>query len=357
MAGLSLGNQNQPRRSDGMAGLWWVALVLIVLSIALMTLYVRADGGSGFAAVRSAVQSVTKPVEKACSALSAPLEALQGIGTDDELEALQTENEQLRTLVAELEEYRQQAVRLSSLVELFDTYGLESISAEVTSMTTGWDRTATINKGADDGIAVGQGVVSSCGLYGQVESVTDTTAVVRLINDASSSTSAMIQSTHTRGIVQGAYDGTLTMEYVSIDSTVGEGDIIISSGLGGAYPRGLIIGTVSAIETDSSRLYYSLSIQPIYNIDDCEEVLVLTGDESSTQNLLDEELIEQITSGTVSTDDTSSSEDDSSSTAASDGTESSDDNDGLTEEEQAAAEASSSEEESAADDEAVASSE
>ena len=311
MAGLTVGNQGQGMRPRG-AGLWWVALVFIVLSAALLTLYVRFDGGGAFAVVRGGVQSVTKPIEAACSGLSIPFKSIGSGTSSEELEALQTENEQLRTLVAELEEYRQQDERLTSLVGLSDIYGLQTIAAEVLSTTTGWDRTATINVGSDDGVQVGQGVISSCGLYGQVESVTSTTAVVRLVNDAESSTSAMLQSTHERGILQGSYDGTLTLEYISIDSTVGEGDIVITSGKGGVYPRGIILGTVTAVETDSSMLYYSLTVEPIYQIADCEEVLVLTGEETETASLVDEDLLATITgtASSASTSDAASSSDD-----------------------------------------------
>lgn len=300
MPGLSFGGQSQSRRPSGGGSLWWVSLVLIVLSVALITLCVRMEGGGVFSVIRGGVQTVTKPIESACSVLSTPFDHVSGMGRDEELESLRQENEQLRTLVAELEEYRQQDQRLTALITMSDTYGLETVSAQVTDITTGWDRTATINKGSNDGIKVGQGVVSSCGLYGQVESVTATTSVVRLVNDADSSTAAMIQNSHARGIVKGAYDGTLTLEYVSVDTTVGEGDIVITSGQGGAYPRGLIMGSVSNIETDSSRLYYRITVEPIYSIDDCLEVMVLTGNESSTESLLNEELIEQITNAASS---------------------------------------------------------
>lgn len=302
MPGPLFGSQSQNKRAGGGGSLWWVSLILIVLSVALITLYVRMDGGGVFSLVRGGVQTVTKPIEAACSVLSTPFDRVSDMGRDEELEQLRRENEQLRTLVAELEEYRQQDQRLTALVTMSDTYGLESVSAQVVDVTTGWDRTATINKGTNDGIKVGQGVVSSCGLYGQVESVTATTSVVRLVNDADASTAAMIQNSHARGIVRGAYDGTLTLEYVSVDTTVGEGDIVISSGQGGAYPRGLIIGSVSNIETDSSRLYYRITVEPIYSIDDCLEVMVLTGNESSTQSLLNEELIEQITNAAASSE-------------------------------------------------------
>lgn len=290
MPGLSFGSQSQNRRS----GLWWVPIVLIVISVMLITLCVRFENGGPFAVARGIVQTITKPVERVGSIISTPFSNI-GTGNDsEEVARLQQENAQLRTLVAELEEYRQQDQRLAVMAQLSDLYKLDTISAQVISTTTGWDRTATVNKGSADGVRVGMGVISSCGLYGQVETVTDHSSVIRLINDANSSVSAMVQSSRAHGIMHGAYDGTLTLEYVPIDKAVGEGDIVISSGSGGAYPRGVVIGTVRNIEADSSKLYHRITVEPIFNIESCEEVLILTGGESETASIINEELLQSI---------------------------------------------------------------
>lgn len=290
MPGLSFGNQSQNRRS----GLIWVPIVLIVISVMLITLCVRFGGTGPFAVARTAVQTVTKPIEQVCSVVSTPFANIGVVDVDEEVARLEEENRQLRTLVAELEEYRQQDQRLTAMIQFADIYGLETLSAEVIATNTGWDRSSTINKGSKDGVRVGMAVISSCGLYGQVESVTDSTSIVRLINDANTSVSAMVQNSRAHGILHGAYDGTLTLEYVPIDTTVGEGDIIIASGNGGAYPRGIVIGTVRSIEADSSKLYHRIAVEPVFNIESCEEVFVLTGNESETERILNEEFLQSI---------------------------------------------------------------
>lgn len=290
MPGLSFGKQSQNRRS----GLWWIPIVLIIISVMLITLSVRFAGTGPFAVARGVVQTVTKPIEQVGSLVSTPFANIGAVDVDEEVARLQEENNQLRTLVAELEEYRQQDQRLTAMMQFADIYGLETLSAEVTATTTGWDRTSTISKGSRDGVRVGMGVMSTCGLYGQVESVTDSASVVRLINDANSSVAVMIQNSRAHGIMHGAYDGTLTLEYVPIDTAVGEGDIVISSGSGGTYPRGIVVGTVRAIEADSSKLYHRIIVEPLFNIASCEEVLVLTGNESETARVLNEELLQTI---------------------------------------------------------------
>lgn len=296
MPGLSFSNQNQPRRPGG----WIIPVVLIVVSVVLITVSVRVENGGVFGTVRSAVHAASGAMQTATSVISTPFKAIGGTGestsgmSDEDIAALKQENDQLRILVAQLEEYRHQDQRLTALLGLSDAYGLETVSGRVISSTSGWDQTATINVGSDNGVRVGMGVMSSTGLYGQVETVGPDTAVVRLISDADSSVSAMVQGTRSSGIVTGSYDGTLTMEYVSVDTTVGEGDLIITSGAGGTYPKGIVIGRVHSVEKDSSKLYYRIQVEPISSLRNCEEVLVLTGNEDSTKTIVDEKFLEQI---------------------------------------------------------------
>lgn len=329
MPGLSFANQNQPKRPGG----WIVPVVLIVISVVLVTVSVRMGNTGAFGAVRSGLHAVSGAMQQVTSVVSTPFKAIGSSSadtnlSDDEIAALQEENEQLRILVAQLEEYRQQDQRLTALQGFSDAYGLETVSARVLSTTSGWDQTATINVGSDDGIRAGMGVMSSCGLYGQVETVAANTAVVRLISDADSSVSAMIQGTRATGIVNGSYDGSLTMEYVSVESTVGEGDIVISSGAGGTYPKGIVIGRVHSVETDSSKLYYSIQVEPISSIRNCEEVLVLTGNEDETKTIVDSDFLDQILSSVMSSTSTSDAADDSAKTGEADDKSSKSDGDG-----------------------------
>lgn len=315
MPGLSFTNQNQGRRPGG----WLIPVVLILVSVVLVTVSARVDNTGPLASVRGVVHSIQAPLQQVTSVISTPFKSIGGgesaSMSEDDIAALQSENQQLRVLVSQLEEYRQQDQRLSSLLTLSDTYGLQSISAKTVSTKSGWEQTATIDVGSASGVQVGMGVMSSCGLYGQVESVTENSASVRLITDASSSVSAMIQGTRATGIVSGSYDGTLTMSYVSTESTVGEGDVIITSGEGGSYARGIILGTVSNVEKDSSKLYYNLTVQPIYSLTSCEEVLVLTGNEDETASLLDNTLLQQVINGTYGTQEETTSTDASSDAA------------------------------------------
>ncbi len=306
MPGLTFSNQGGGTRRPW---LWIVPVVLIVVSIVLITVATRAGTGGFFSATRSGIQTATRPLASLCQFVATPFNSLNtALDTptydEEDLSSLEQENEQLRALVTELEEYRQQNQRLISLFNFSDLYGLETVPATITLTTSGWDRTATIDKGSADGISQGMGVMSSNGLYGQVETVTPSTSTVRLINDANSSVAAMVQGTRATGILSGSYDGTLTLDYISVDEAVGVGDYIISSGEGGVYPQGILIGVASAIEVDPSKLYYSITVTPVSDFAFCREVLVLTGDETEVDSLIDEDMIDSMTSALIGSEST-----------------------------------------------------
>lgn len=298
MQGLSFSGQKQSKRP----GNWIVPVVLIVLSVLLMTISVRVGNAGVFGAMRYGVQTVAAPLEKLCSKISGPFKSVSSPAaeslSEDEAQKLREENQQLRMLVAQLEEYRQQDQRLTNLLKISDTYALQAVSGKILSTTSGWNHTAKVNVGSKSGVRVGMGVISSGGLYGQVVSVTASTCTVRMVTDPNSSVAAMIQSTRATGILNGSYDGNLILEYVPVETTVAEGDVVLSSGGGGTYPQGIVIGTVSTVEMDSSKLYYRIAVSPLYPLSACEEVLILTGEEDETASLLDEKFLKSVIKST-----------------------------------------------------------
>ena len=119
-------------------------------------------------------------------------------------------------------------------------------------------------------------VANAAGVIGQIIEVGPNSATVRLVTDEQSGVSAMIQDTRAQGMVQGQADGTLRMLYVSVDADVQEGDIIITSGLGGVFPKGLPLGTVASVTKSSNDVYYTIIVNPASRTENNEEVLVIT---------------------------------------------------------------------------------
>ena len=148
----------------------------------------------------------------------------------------------------------------------------------------------TIDKGSSDGFAINMPVCNSAGVIGQIIEVSANTSTVRLITDENSGVSAMVQSTRAQGILQGQPDGTLRLEYVTTDADVQEGDIIVTSGIGGVYPKGLPLGTVSTVVREENATYYTITVTPASSdTENNEEVLVITS-LTSDQQASDEEV-------------------------------------------------------------------
>ena len=149
-----------------------------------------------------------------------------------------------------------------------------------------WTSTVTIDKGSADGLTINMPVTSSAGVIGQIIEVSAKTSTVRLIGDENSGVSAMVQDTRAQGMLQGQADGTLRLEYVSVDSDVKVGDIIVTSGIGGVFPKGLPLGTVSSVEKSANDVYYTIVVRAQTTAENNEEVLVITSltDEQSASD-------------------------------------------------------------------------
>lgn len=271
-------NLNQRRQSTGLRPL----IALCVVSILVLTFYLREGESGPIHTLRAGVTTITAPARMAGNLVSAPFNAIGNIfgnltasrATLDELEA---ENAELTARVAELAEYQATSERLEKLLDLQSTYNLQSTAARIIGQSSdAWSDTVTIDKGSLDGISVNMPVTNSTGVIGQVIEVAPNASTVRLLTDEGSGVSAMIQDTRAQGMVQGQPDGTLRMDYVSVDADVKEGDIIITSGIGGVYPKGLPIGTVASVTKNSNDVYYTIIVSSASRTESNEEVLVIT---------------------------------------------------------------------------------
>lgn len=259
-----------------------LAIVLLAISVILFTLSCRLGDVGALGAMRSVYQTITMPVSYIGSVAVQPFQGLGNIfanltADQETLSELQEENKQLVAQNAELEEAQQTAARLQALLDLQDTYNLQSTAARIIDASYDlWSATVTIDKGSTSGLAVGMPVTDAYGVVGQISEVSATTSVVRLITDENSGVSAMVQSSRAQGMLNGSADGTLTLNMVRTDQTVNVGDIVVTSGLGGVYPKGLPLGTVTAVEKYDGALYYTIDVQPFTSTESYEEVLVIT---------------------------------------------------------------------------------
>lgn len=260
-----------------------VCIVLVVVSLVMFTASAReGDAGGPFNTVRGAWMTITTPVRWIGGVLTTPFHGLNNVlvnltADQDHLSDLKAENERLLARNAELEEAEQTANRLQSLLGLQSLYNLQSTAARIISGSSdSWTSTVTIDKGTTSGLAMGMPVTDSNGAIGQIIRCGPTSSTVRLIYDENSSVAAMVQSSRAHGILRGSVDGTLTLALVRTDQMVEVGDMIVTSGLGGVFPKGLPLGKVTSIERTSGSLYYDIEVEPLSTTEGFEEVLVIT---------------------------------------------------------------------------------
>lgn len=257
-------------------------VICCLVSLLLLTFYVREGEAGVIHSIRSGVNTVATPVRMVGAVVATPFNAIGNVFTNlsapqETLSELKKQNEELTSELAQLTEAEKTAERLESLLGLQSTYNLQSTAARIIG-TTGdaWSQTVTIDKGSANGFEIGMPVCNSGGVIGQIIEVSAATSTVRLINDENSGVSAMVQSTRAQGILQGQPDGTLMLSYVPADADVKVGDVIITSGLGGRFPKGLPLGTVSSVSRAANATYYTIVVRAISTAESNEEVLVIT---------------------------------------------------------------------------------
>ena len=260
-------------------------IVLLVLSLIMVTVYAREGEDGPLHAVQNEVGSWVAPFRLAGSHVAAGAddagEALGNATADEEtLSALREKNAELTALVAQDEEIRQENERLRGLLNMQETYGVSGVTAQVVGRSTdAWNQTITINKGERDGVDSGLTVMGPVGVVGQVVSTSRTTATVRLLTDPKSGAAALIQSNRAEGIVRGSLDGLLYLQNVDADVQVSVGDLVLTSGLGGSYVRGLLIGTVVKVEGSAGDATRTIVVSPNDTVSVLEDVLVVKEDE------------------------------------------------------------------------------
>ena len=259
-----------------------VLVVLLVLSLVCVTVYSREGASGPLHGLQGAISTVFTPAKLLSGTISnAERNAAQGAAdagaSAETLTNLRTTNEELRQRVAQLEEYYQEAQRLQQLLNVRDAYAMKGITCRVISRSTdSWNQTLTIDGGTDDGVRAGLPVIGNSGLVGQVVSASAKTAEVRLLQDPQSGVAAMIQSSRAEGILTGSFDGLLYLKDVSSTAKVQVGDVVITSGLGGGYTRGIIIGTVVNVDDSHGGENRKIIVEPNDSAGPLEEIMVVT---------------------------------------------------------------------------------
>lgn len=191
---------------------------------------------------------------------------------------LEDEVSELQSQVLELQE---QLSETQILYALLDYARTEPENKYVASSVIGMDPSPflsyiIIDHGSDDGIRAGMPVVTEQGLVGKISAVTATAARVQLITDSGSVVNITLKNAEVSGQIAGSVTGDLSLEMVSSTATISEGDLALTSGLGGSYPSNIVVGQILSPTRGENDLYQRAIVQPAVDFLNLEAVLVIT---------------------------------------------------------------------------------
>jgi len=270
--------QSEPRQSRPT-----LLIILVVLSLVMLTVYFREGDDGVLHGARRVTLEVTAPLARAGTAITSPIRSIGSFFEDlgasrERVQALEEQNAELRTRLAELEEARQENERLRALVDFAEERKFAKLGAEVIRRPISiWEGVILIDRGSNDGIEPGMPVIAAQGLVGQIAEVSAHSSSVRLVTDQLSGVAAIVQSSRTPGVVRGSVDGSLSLDFVDRTYLPVEGDVVITSGIGGVYPSGIVIGDVVAVDDRHGELYPRIRVASRVPISSIEEVFVLVG--------------------------------------------------------------------------------
>ena len=192
---------------------------------------------------------------------------------------LRSEVEQLRVQNVQANEYAAENIRLRELLgytqsaRQFDLVMARVIGREPTT----WTRMIVIDRGTQHGVQKNMAVITARGLVGTVTDAGPISSKVQLILDPRSAAGALVQRSRVAGVVKGTPDDAMHPRMVNVPKSqdMAVGDIVVTSGFGGIYPKGIMVGTVSAVKNDSGGLLHYAVIEPATDFQRLEDVAVI----------------------------------------------------------------------------------
>jgi rod shape-determining protein MreC len=234
--------------------------------------------------VQSVAQRAAEPLESTLSDATAPLaDFIANAGSygrlrDDNRE-LRAENERLRSELALVREDQARAGELTDLLKIGNQLKGDQLTyaAIVARDPSAMRDVVAINRGTKDGVQDGMPVLGKGGaLVGTVERTLDGVSWVRLISDSRSRVNIVVQESRAMALASGSADRDVGLEFLPQSAAVKEGDTVLTSGLGGAYPAGLLIGRVDKVEGGVAETFKRVTLEPAVRLASLETVAVLT---------------------------------------------------------------------------------
>lgn len=256
-----------------------VLSAIFIVSFILMTLNIKSKKGpvlfeSVFAWIVSPFQTVfSQTLHSISGAVDHYFLLVDLVKTNEDLQR------KLDNLTKQNNQLRERLYENQRVLGLLERQGSRSERMTVASVigrdATQWSKALFIDKGTKHEVHENFAVVTDLGLVGHIIQATPNTSKVLLINDSRSAVDALFQETRVSGVVAGTGGETCAMRHVPIDAVVNVGDKVVSSGMGGIFPKGLLVGTVSHVMKRKQGLFQEITVTPEADLSRLEEVLVL----------------------------------------------------------------------------------
>ncbi|ABO51057.1 rod shape-determining protein MreC [Desulforamulus reducens MI-1] len=261
-------------------------LLVILVGITLLVMRFTNLGRNQLSPMEATIKDSLSPVQGVLMGVSKNLR--NGAESVASLGRLSQENKSLKDKVAELqgqlylqEELKQENERLKTLLQYQDQYksNFSFKTATVVGRDPGnWFGIVTLNKGSNHGIAKNMPVVTPLGLIGRIVGVSKNTSQLMLITDPRSGVGAMVQESRIPGVLEGTTSGggETRLIHVPKDTNLNKGQIIITSGIGGTFPKGIPVGRIVDVSNEPTGLFRTASVVPFADLHRLEEVLIIT---------------------------------------------------------------------------------
>jgi rod shape-determining protein MreC len=256
---------------------------LIAAAVVAMVVDRRAgsDGGRELPAWLGGLMDAAAPVQRV---VAMPVRAVRnGWGSYVAVVDAAEQNRALQADVVRLEEENLQlrealvaSGRLQRIAEMRERYEIPMLPAELVGVDTSpWFRSVLVDRGRDRGVRSGMPVISEQGLVGVVTATAGGSSKAMLVLDRQTAIDGVIQRSRSRGMVRGQGTAELEFEFIARDSDVAQGDVVVTSGLDGVYPKGLRIGRITSISEPDDELLQRASIHPAVDFSRLEQVFVM----------------------------------------------------------------------------------
>ena len=255
--------------------------IILLLLFALVLMSLRAKQREGVEFFDALLMEICSPFQKASTLV---IKTVQGTFQQYIfLVNLEKENRALKKKIAELQEENHRIKemklaneRLRQLLQFREKNSPSMIGAEVIGQDpSSWFKSITIDKGERDGVKKGMAVVSPAGVIGQVLKSAPHYATVLLITDYSSAIDSIVQRTRAKAIVEGKGENRCQLKYLLRAEEVAVGDVVVTSGLGGNFPKGLMVGEIKKVDKKGHGVFQYAELVPSADMTQLEEVFVI----------------------------------------------------------------------------------